>query len=684
MSRPLRLLLVLCVVAGLVGSSLGCVKETKTATGVAPTAISQSEPTPAAPQPSAPLAAGANGAGTPTDGYKAWATPAEYAESTGKSLPAYTSPPSLRDKEAAGLLPPVAERLPAEPCVLQPQQEIGQYGGVFRRASPYAYVLVGSMAHLVKMDLQSNYVMWLAKGWEVSEDLSQLTVYLRRGAKWSDGKPFTADDVLFWWEDIMLNPELTPVLDQKYQPGGQPMSVTKVDDYTVAFKVAEGYYGIRTLINKGAWEPLEYAPKHYLQQYHSKYNPDADALAKQNGFDHWWQLFQAKNKPFNMGMDGIQTNPEMPSMNPWIVRELAADKIVLERNPYFWAVDTMGNQLPYIDQHLQFFTGAGQAAEMKLLAGELDYADIDVGEIPIYKPEEAKAGFRVITTYMGNELAWPNVVPNLSLQDPVLGPIFRDVRFRRALSLAIDRQEINDFYFGGLGVPCQNTMNRDNPLYKPEWGQAWAEYNVDEANRLLDEMNLPWDAAHQFRLRPDGQRLSIIFELEEWSLESCEPIKKQWEKIGVEVQWKVQGEAVYFERIKTNEGHMFSWTTWANNSEELYAKEGAMTPGSIDTPWGVPWEEWYQSNGQAGLEPPDWAKQYFEYRQKWMHARNEQEYIRWGQALFDWVAEYIPVIGTVGYPPTPVVVSSRLRNVMPRNIGMYETELWMLQLSIAP
>jgi len=217
----------------------------------------------------------------------------DYQELTGVEITRFNESPDLAELVEQGKLPPVEERLPEAPPVLEPFEEIGEYGGTIRDCGkswwPKTY------EPLVRCDkdrreLRPN----VAKSWEISDEGRIFTFYLRKGMKWSDGEPFTAEDIMFWFEDIICNEELHPVFHPWLEIGGKRGTVEKIDDYTVRFRFQEPYgYFINVVAN---CDILPYAPKHYLVQFHPKYTPEEELnkIVREEGFDFWYQLFHQK------------------------------------------------------------------------------------------------------------------------------------------------------------------------------------------------------------------------------------------------------------------------------------------------------------------------------------------------------------------------------------------------------
>ncbi len=405
----------------------------------------------------------------------------------------YNEAPVLRVKVAAGELPPVEERLPEEPLVVQPYEQIGKYGGTLhlsmvsmRAQYPAAQI---NMAYVLMMDREfENVIPNVAKDWKISEDGKTFTLYLRKGHKWSDGAPFTADDILFWWEDVMLNKELTPGIPSQWTPGGEPMKLRKIDDYTIEYNFAKPYYSVAynfASVGQRGRQGDVLLPKHALKKYHIKYNSDADKLAKEEGYDHWYQLF-TQWADFSTGRQPVG----IPSLNAWVAKKELPDGLIFERNPYYFKIDTAGNQLPYIDKIQAVSFHQTETHLLQMVTGQIDYEawGTSMADFPVLQANAEKGGYRV---WIGGD-SWgaaPGLFFNQNYkEDPVLGDILRDDRFRHALSLAIDRDEVNDIVFLGKGVPRQATVHSSTSFVEEKWARWYANYDPERARQIRDEM----------------------------------------------------------------------------------------------------------------------------------------------------------------------------------------------------
>ena len=245
-------------------------------------------------------------------------------------------------------------------------------------------------------------------------------------------------------------------------------------------------------------------PKHYLKNWHIDYNPDADKLSKEEGFDNWGQAL-AHHGNWNYVVD-----PDVPTLRPWVLRQESATTRLYERNPFWYCVDTEGNQLPYIDR-VQATLADGETYTLKVLSGEVTRAKFPAFEdFTLYKQNEASGDYKVLVlTGLFGGMHTYHI--NQNHEEPVLAEVLRDLRFRRALSLAIDRDEMNETLYSGMGAPRQVTVNPDVSYYNPEWGEEhpYASYDPDQANRLLDEMGLTERDRDGFRKLPNGETINL-------------------------------------------------------------------------------------------------------------------------------------------------------------------------------
>jgi len=589
----------------------------------------------------------------------------------------YNEVPMLRVKVAAGELPPVEKRLPDEPKVVEPVEEIGQYGGTLHTFAinnlPWQDLTespeVGS-AWLLEMTMDGEIVPDLAKGYELSDDAKSLTLYLRKGAKWSDGYPFTADDVVFMFEDLHWNDKV-----ETWNVVQAVRRVKKIDDYTVRFEMEEPFPGILvTLVTWMGSEWISFQPKHYLKKWHIKYNPDANELAKKEGFDNWWECFHYHH------WYAPATDINKPTMMPWRFEQFTDTVKVFERNPYFYQVDKEGNQLPYVDRIISTISNV-EVYQMKVIAGEADVAVTQtlVENYPLYKENEEKGGYRVAKV-PGIAASTGTFFLNQNHPDPFLRGIFQDVRFRQALSLAINREEINNMVFFGLGVPTQATALPSCTYFKEEWARAYAQYNPEEANRLLDEVGLTGRDKDGFRTGPDGKSILLLVERTEvWKIPVTifELVEEYWKDVGLKVRIKTLSHALFDERCAALDHVIVAHPFVTTGEVANYAGPGRGLPGNK---WCPAWAAWlsadeavrtgrqkledFKDGKLPGEEPPEEIKQVNQWaRQRGSTRFGSKEYRELSVKIYDFIAENLYSIGTVGLVPQLYIAKKDIGNI---------------------
>jgi len=590
----------------------------------------------------------------------------------------YNEAPMLKVKVAAGELPPVEQRLPDEPQVIKPVEEIGQYGGTVYVATQNPtspedaqYGLCGPEPLLRVTPCGKSVVPNIAKSWEFSEEKKVLTLHLRKGIKWSDGAPFTVDDIMFWWEDVTLNKELTPRISSAWCPGGEPMKVEKIDEYTVRLRFAIPYY--HSLAYLAYWTGVIYQPKHYLKKFHPRYTAKEklENLVKKEGFEFWYQLFLAKN-PVNLIVG--------PRLTAFYVKEKKAGETLLERNPYYWKVDPEGNQLPYIDKIALSLVESPEVVNMRIISGEIDFAGLHttLANWRLYKENAEKGNYRVLpwTSNINTEVG---LFVNQTHKDPILRKIMQDNRFRYALSLAINREEINEAIFYGMGEPRQSTVHSWSALYEERFAKAYAEYNSKEANKLLNEMGLDKRDSEGYRLRPDKKRLTLTIEY--WPgqgsrTEICELVKEYWEVIGIKTTLKPEERSFYNTRVNSNEFNVGLWHIVTKTDYLCYNQFQYVGQANPEAGCWPAWLEWNLSKGKTGEEPPAKIKELFKIYKNLEFATSEEETLRLAKKIIKFQAENINIIGTVGDVIKPIIAKNNLRNIPEK--GMWAWDSWFM------
>jgi len=610
-----------------------------------------------------------------------YSTLAEYEELTGNKIESFNEAPMLSAMVAAGEIPPIEERLPEEPMVMVPLEKIGQYGGKLRGAalSPTtggaeSWTCRAQPLLMVSPDLHGVSPN-VAKDWDFSEDYKLLTIYLRKGMKWSDGAPFTADDFVFWYKDILENKELVPVKPSLWKPLEK---VEKVDDYTVNFHFDTPYVSIIDALayeNRMSYE-MPFAPKHYLKKYLIKYNPQANILAKKEGFNDWIGLFQ-HHYP-----EEIQKrwDVNVPTIDCWTMTRV--DKYgnkYFERNPYYWKIDPAGNQLPYIDEQERIYCENLEAVTFKAIAGELDYVlqFATMGNYPVYKENEKTGDYHTNLWYDGRGNVLADVKLNFNHKDPVLRNIIQNLKFRQALSLCVDRDRINEVIWRGFATPRAATISENVSFYEDWMGNYYIEYDPERANRLLDEMGLKWDENHEYRLRPDGKTLTLSIQYVKLAEEMdavVELIKGYWEDVGIKTPTRQIDPTLSVQLGDAGELDLMIWNLDGTTELGFHANPLFSFP-----PYAVEWRLWMDTNGEKGQEPPEEYKRYFslvEELQK--YPIGTPEYKKIGKEMVTLHLKQLWHIGTVGMTPKPCLIKNGLKNVKERGAYVYTFRFWMI------
>jgi peptide/nickel transport system substrate-binding protein len=610
---------------------------------------------------------------------------------------AFAEAPMLADMVAAGDLPPLEERLPArdELLVIAPVHEIGKYGGTWRRGftgpgdGQNGHRVAGS-DRLLFWDAENfpEVVPNVAKSWEVSEDGATITVHLREGVKWSDGTPFTTADIMFWYEHMYQNEELVPVRSSVFNiDAGATLEAP--DEYTVVFSFPQANSIFIEILGssisvfggnavQGNVAMGGFAPAHYMQQFHPDFVDQAelDEMAADAGFDNWVNLFKDRNT--------WAANPDLPVLTPWkTVNPITTDNWVLERNPYYFGVDTEGNQLPYIDRISLTLAENLEVLNLRAIAGEFDYQErhLSLANLPVFL-ENQETGNYTVHLDPAQHGADGAFMFNQSYEaDPVIGDLLRNVDFRRALSLGVDRDSINEIIFLGIGVPGSAVVAESSPFNPgPEYRELWSTHDPDQANALLDGIGLTERDAEGFRLRPDnGERL--ILELPTIPAfiqftQLAELVKEDWAEIGIFANVVEQERTLVEQKRAANELQFFVWQN--DGTDELYLYPLHAIPFSQDSGTGPGFGIWYSTNGEQGIEPPDNVKHVLDLFSQGLLATPEER-VTIGQEIWATITDEVWTMGTVGQSGAFMGV-----RVVKNNMGNIPSRLFNVQAGQTP
>jgi peptide/nickel transport system substrate-binding protein len=589
----------------------------------------------------------------------------------------FSEAPVLADLVQQGKLPPVDERLPSSPEVVTPLSEPGAYGGDLRR------VLGGSNDHnsILRIVSPQGLTRWtpdftgiipnVAESYEVNEDATEFTFHLREGMKWSDGAPFTADDVMFFVEDLLNNPEFYPNPPSRYSVDGQTMQGEKIDETTVKLTFADSYGTFLTeLATPLGQEPVLWS-KHYCQQFHPKYNPDVQSLvAATPGVEDWASLFRLKcgelESPARWG------NPERPTLDPWVMTENAysagATRAVMSRNPYFWQVDTEGHQLPYIDTVSLKVVQDNQSVILEATAGNIDMQRRRLDNLankPVLAAARESGNFDFFTVASANS----NVMVihfNLTHKNPAMREALTNKNVRIALSEGIDREEIIDIVYQGLGEPYQIGPRPNHFLYNEQLGRQNTEFDPDHANQLLDEAGYDQRDSEGYRLLKDGSRFAFNvnytgIENPDWG-DALEIIKSQWVDLGIELNATSVERSIYYSRGEANEHDFMVWGGTGGLDPYLDPRDVlAMHPQA--SWYAIPWTRWYLSGGKDGEEPSESMKKRLALYDEYKKTADPDKQAELFRQIHQEAADAFEVVGISLAPDLFGIVKNNLGNV---------------------
>ena len=591
---------------------------------------------------------------------------------------AYNGAPMFADAVKSGSLPAVDDRLPSEPLVQDVTDGIGTYGGTLRRGflgpsdhNNYTRVTYDA---LVRFSPDGGEVIpHIAKSVEPNADFTQWTVNLRKGMKWSDGAPFTADDIMFWYNSILKNKELTPSTPVWMRNSdGSVVKVEKLSDTSVkwTFDKANTAFLLDLANKDGADKSIQnlaFAPAHYMKGFHPDFTDKAalDAKVSKRGFDTWTQLFSVEALPHLSG--------KRPSTAAWVPKNgstVADQTFVIERNPYYFAVDSEGNQLPYIDQvSFKFFADKG-TLNLAAVGGEINMQGrhLAMSNFPVLMENGDKGGYRVITypTFGGSDavLMFNQTYTN----DKAIGEILRNKDFRIALSYSIDREAIKELAFLGVGEARQGVPAPFHPYYPgDEYAFKYTKLDTGKANALLDGIGLKARDGDGFRLLPNGKRLDlevgVVPAFASWA-DIGQLVVENWGKVGVRAHIEIRERTPHFAMRDSNDLQIEIWNE--DTSGFPFSGQPNFDPRSQPSMTLAPLvRQWVNSNGAKGMKPTAEIQRLMDIIDE-AKVSGRKRQIELAQELFRIWAENVWEIGTVGLTPMVqgvVVVNNKLKNI---------------------
>ncbi|GAB3739639.1 ABC transporter substrate-binding protein [Microlunatus parietis] len=592
--------------------------------------------------------------------------------------------PSLAAQVEAGKLPPVKERMPEQPLVVEPIESVGRYGGTWHSAmitqedASWLGTIVG-YEPLVRWTREwtnsagtDEIIPNICEAFEELEGGKVFEFTLRKGLRWSDGEPCTAEDFRFAFEDVNVYADMHPggFYDLWLSPDtARPGEFTVVDEQKVRYTFTAPKPGF---LNELASMRTMVMPKHYFQEFHPRYNKNVDDLVKKANLNDWIQLFENKSTPW--------MNADAPTLNAWrLVTPLGeGTAVVAERNPYYWKTDPEGSQLPYIDKIQCEVLLDVEVELLKIANGELDLQMRNFSTVrnkPVVARNQEKGDYRMFT--IGATGTNTLVIGfNQTLSDDRKRAIYANKDFRVGLSYAINRQRIIDSVYAGQGKPWQGAPLEGDPVYDEEFGTQFLEYSTDKANEALDQAGYEKRDSDNYRLA-DGQRIVVPVVVSSEMpdhVDALELIKADWQAVGVELQAQRVSETLYWERVEANQAEA---STWTGGGFEIRATQGSNHYFLPSNPrgssrYGHTWALWYRSEGAEGEEPPAPVKRQLELFDQMRVTYEADQATKLGKEIITIAKELFVYIGISTPPELYGIVKNSMKNVpdfFPGSVG---------------
>ena len=574
----------------------------------------------------------------------------------------YQQSPFLDDKD----LPPVAERLPTNPAVIEPFGGQTNYGGTLRYGIGGTSPGWGGLWYLAGWE---NLVFWtpdyqdvrpnIAESWEVSDDAREYTFFLREGMKWSDGEPFTANDIMFYIEDVIMNRDLVPgraSAEWLPESTGDDLQVEMIDDYTIKFTFVEPYGAFLLKLATYEGRQLTWYPRHYLEQFHIDYNENVGELvAQEDGVDTWSQLFDKKAMGPIVDTLNYLEDPARPTLFPWNVTQPlgAGTQITLERNPYYFKVDPDGNQLPYIDRIVGTTFEDLETRTLSMLNGDIDAIKDPSAEDRAVFHRAVDEGRPLFIRYLTSDSGNTNSLHfNQTTQNETLAEVFANKDFRIGMSHAINRSEIIEVAHFGQGEPAQVSPLESSPVYNEQLATQFTEYDVALANEYLDKV-LPEKGSNGFRLGPDGNRFNFALSVPSdlsfgtFYVQVAELLKSYFAEVGVDMQINSIPNDQFTEDIKSNNLQASLFTDGSGAGLGPVIDPTNFVPAHYHSHFGNGWYGWYENvKDRAQVEMPESALEEREtYDETVLAASNTEEQVAEMQEVLQTAADDFYVLG---------------------------------------
>jgi peptide/nickel transport system substrate-binding protein len=588
----------------------------------------------------------------------------------------YKEAPMLADLVKAGTLPPVDQRLPKNPMVMTGYEGIGKFGGTWRRAFQGVSDINGPTKVVDRawawFDKNLNLIPRQLESWSVSPDGKVWTIKMRQGLKWSDGKAeYTTDDIAFWYQYELQNKKVTPAISTAWtDPDKTLVKFAAVDKYTGTFTYTKPKPLFIYNMTRGGngnvptAAPQPVTPSHYLKPFHEDTTTDKAALAadvKKRGFADWQTYYLQFARSWT-------ANPDKPSIGAWVSKNDHTQEVFqMERNPYFWAVDAQGNQLPYIDKvtHRLYQASAPDVLTLRVTNGEIDmqYRLMSISNLPVYKAGETKGDYKTLLGALASHVCFNC---NLTTKNKPLAEFFNQRDARIAMSLAINRDNINQLVFNGLLTPRQYSPTKASPQYYEKLTTAYIKYDPDTANKMLDAAGYTKKDANGIRLYRDGSG-PISFTIEGTNSiggtdsDAAGLMSKDLAKVGIQATYKFVERALYTAHYTSNDIE----AGWFGADRALLP----LVPEAIifrgvqpDRPWCPAWGFWYGNPSDPNaVKPPDghWIWNIWKIWDEEIAIEPDpaKQTAAFKKLLDIWATE-LPFVSLLGELPAPTIVKN--------------------------
>lgn len=598
------------------------------------------------------------------------------SSSSGSASLSQKEAPMLSAMVKQGKLPKLADRLPKTPAAVKPLEQAGLYGGTLRRAvtSPTSlidgYQETGHAGLVEWAQNEIKVVPGLAESWASADQGKTWTFHLRQGVKWSDGQPFTADDLVFAVQKVFTNKTLNPVFPTWLSTNGKPGAIEKIDPYTVRFTFQQPNALLLSFLAFPSDGMAILLPQHYLAQYLPDTTPvdQLTATAKKAGFATWDQLYKNQANPW--------LNADCPQLGAWGVTKAmtgANGQAILERNPYYWKTDDHGRQLPYIDRLQVDLIQNQETLALRIANGEIDWQNqlISFADITTLVNNSKQNRYKVLR--WRTDAPWICMYTNQSHADPVVRKLMQDINFRAGLSTAINRKEMNNALMAGQGQYFQPCGISPDPYYEPSFGHTFTNFDVAKANQYLDKAGLTQKDGQGMRLRPDGQPLSLTittftYETGANSVDAYQYVVRYWANVGIKALINNIDSTLWGQRVQANQYDLAGYTVagllWEIDAEWY-------VPVATTCYWAPLFGSWYATNGQSGEEPPPNIRKLQQIYDQMKGTVDEKARIPLGRQILQAHNDNVWIIGTITQPFFPFIVNSDLVNTPASYIDSY-------------